>query len=458
MNFADQQPLKAISINVTENCPLRCEYCFCGEKTTRNMDMKVAKDTIDWFLSKETSGNNKDLTIDLWGGEPLMRWSFDKELIAYGNMKAMECGKSISWNATTNGIYLTEEVCTDIKLTKMSFMLSIDGDKETQDHYRPVVGGKSSYDIIKENLPYMKNVYANGNLRARATIREDSVDKVFRNITHIHNELGINELSFSLAHESPWLPESFEEYDKQIGMLADWYLEEKRNGNEKLWMKFIDDTIGRILYPRSMDHFCGAGRSYVGVGVDGVITPCHRFYDFSYEGPVENRPFVLGTIYDGLTNPNLRDLFLTPNSAKGACSQCNLNKQQLCAGSCFAVNEIKSGGDIGIPAHSTCKDTDILTKHVIRIYPELIKLPAFKTNLRKLARTEFKPSLCREKEFGSCDMPMQEIKTIVNEKLNILNSASRALNDVFNALQVVITNEINAEQLKLALLDDTDTL
>lgn len=169
-NFAEKWPVKTISMDLTEDCTCRCSYCFCGEKTHAVMEKDTAFRTIDWLLDEKTSGDEKEFQVDLWGGEPLMQWDLAREVISYGNRRAESMGKRIKWNMTTNGVLFSERVAEDMLLSGTSFMLSLDGNKNSQDKSRPLAGGGSSYDVIMANLPNMRKV--NPNLRVRATIAE----------------------------------------------------------------------------------------------------------------------------------------------------------------------------------------------------------------------------------------------------------------------------------------------
>lgn len=93
------------------------------------MSDEVAFTAIDFLV--RASRNVKDLTILLFGGEPMMRFDLIQRIIPYANKKAKEAGKSISWDMTTNGTLIDKERAKWMAEHKVKYLLSLDGDKET---------------------------------------------------------------------------------------------------------------------------------------------------------------------------------------------------------------------------------------------------------------------------------------------------------------------------------------
>lgn len=447
-DFAKSYPVRAMSLDLTENCSLRCKYCFCGEKTTRDIDEKTAKDAIDWLISPKTSGKEKNLTVDFWGGEPMLRWDLAKELISHGNRRASKYGKTITWNMTTNGVHMDEKHCKEVRLANGTFMLSLDGDRETQDGNRPLAGGGSSYDRITANLPHMLTVM-DGHLRARLTVNEETVGRLAYNVRHMHEDLKIPQIAFSLAHESLWVRESLDELENQLNQIADWYVAQKRAGNEALFVKMIDDGVERLLYPKQLKHFCGAGRGYLSVSVDGVIYACHRFHEFTDERPWEEHEYSLGTIYDELTKPRVREQFLVPQLNE-KCLKCSVARGGNCQGSCYAANWAKSG-NIYLPTHSQCAEMKIARKIATRVYNELINEPAFRANLRRLARQRGRA--CREpgKEFYQA-ISSEAIDEAMKVEIDVLDAALKTIQEAVAAINNVVANSMTERQLRVEML------
>lgn len=66
-----QNPVRTLMVYLTEDCNLRCTYCFVKKKK-RSMSSEVARKTVDFFLSPAVSGSERDLQVNFFGGEPLL--------------------------------------------------------------------------------------------------------------------------------------------------------------------------------------------------------------------------------------------------------------------------------------------------------------------------------------------------------------------------------------------------
>ena len=73
--------VKALCLHVAHTCNLNCSYCFAsqgkyhGERAV--MSFEVGKRALDFLI--ENSGNRRNLEVDFFGGEPLMK---KKDLMA----------------------------------------------------------------------------------------------------------------------------------------------------------------------------------------------------------------------------------------------------------------------------------------------------------------------------------------------------------------------------------------
>jgi uncharacterized protein len=100
--------LNTIDLDLTNNCVLACDYCFRGAKNQRRLSLETGKAAINWFIKE--SGNNKKLSVALFGGEPLMEFELIKQLVPYGQEQAQKAGKSMHFSATTNSVLVNDEM------------------------------------------------------------------------------------------------------------------------------------------------------------------------------------------------------------------------------------------------------------------------------------------------------------------------------------------------------------
>lgn len=128
-----KEPIRSMSIDLTEGCSLRCKYCFAdlaaGKKAEKyKLSEDVMRAAVDWLFDDKTSGSKaslkgRPLNIELWGGEPLHNWNILTKLVEYGEKKSKETGKKIHFGGTTNVVEITEERMKYFKEHKINFLM-----------------------------------------------------------------------------------------------------------------------------------------------------------------------------------------------------------------------------------------------------------------------------------------------------------------------------------------------
>jgi len=145
-------------------------------------------------------------------------------------------------------------------------------------------------------------------------------------------------------------------------------------------------------------HNCGAGRFYVGVSVDGIIYPCHRFN--KYDGRDWTKKEYIGTIDEGITRPEFRDKFIHfLDIPQPKCKDCKWYGN-LCDVSCYAIN-FDLTGNVATPPDVVCKWMERQGNAIHYYYEQLLKnkLPVPGINMN--ARTNMNQPGGR-KMSGSC--------------------------------------------------------
>jgi sulfatase maturation enzyme AslB (radical SAM superfamily) len=126
-----------LEIFLTEQCPLRCDYCFVtGKDTYSTMNRDTAFQAVD-FLMRE-SRDEKDVGILFFGGEPLSVFPLIRDIILYAETECAARGKTCDFSMTTNGILFTEEILAFCREHKLRYLLSIDGAGPSHDRHYPV--------------------------------------------------------------------------------------------------------------------------------------------------------------------------------------------------------------------------------------------------------------------------------------------------------------------------------
>ena len=341
--------VKALCLNVAHDCNLRCKYCFAdeGEYHGRRalMSEEVGKAALDFLV--KNSGGRKNLEVDFFGGEPLMNWEVVKKLVEYGRSIEKEYNKNFRFTLTTNGTLLNDEILKFVNKEMGNIVLSIDGRKEVNDSMRPRAGGQGCYDDIVPK--YQKVAESRHQLRyfVRGTFTHANLD-FSEDVKHLA-ELGFKQISVEPVVASPedWyafkdedIPIICEEYDK----LAKYYIEKHKEGKGFNFFHFNIDLEGGPCVAKRLSG-CGSGCEYLGVTPWGDLYPCHQF--------VGNEDFIMGNVFDGITRPDIRDMFKKSNVySRPECQKCFA--RYYCSGGC-AANAYNFNGDINATYKHGCE-------------------------------------------------------------------------------------------------------
>ena len=323
--------VKALCLHIAHDCNLACQYCFAeeGEYHGRRalMSFEVGKQALDFLIAN--SGNRKNLEVDFFGGEPLMNWQVVKDLVAYGREQEKLYDKHFRFTLTTNGVLLNEEILEFANREMSNVVLSIDGRKEVHDAMRPFRGGKGSYDLIVPKFQQVAESRNQTNYYVRGTFTRHNLD-FSRDVLHLA-DLGFKQISVEPVVASPEDSYSLRQEDlDQICREYDALAAEmvRRHGTDQDFNFFhfmIDLTGGPCVYKRLSG--CGSGTEYLAVTPWGDLYPCHQF--------VGEEDFKMGTVFEGITNTELRDSFKSCNVyAKEKCRECFA--RFYCSGGCAA--------------------------------------------------------------------------------------------------------------------------
>lgn len=335
-----QSVVKALCLHVAHDCNLACKYCFAGEGEYQGdralMSYDVGKRALDYLV--ENSGTRHNLEVDFFGGEPLMNWQVVKDLVAYGHELEKTHDKKFRFTLTTNGVLLDDEVMEFANREMSNVVLSLDGRKEVHDKLRTTRNGKGSYDMIVPKFQKLAELRGQKDYYIRGTYTHYNTDFT-SDILHMA-DLGFKEISiepvvadpkepYALRQED--LPKLLSEYDR----LAVEMLKRRRAGKGFTFYHYMIDLTGGPCIVKRISG-CGVGTEYMAVTPCGDFYPCHQF--------VGDPDFLMGNVYDGVTNAGVRDTFKLCNVyAHEECKTCFA--RLYCSGGC-AANAYHSTGSV----------------------------------------------------------------------------------------------------------------
>ena len=332
--------VKALCLHIAHTCNLNCSYCFAsqgkynGERAV--MSFEVGKQALDFLVAN--SGTRRNLEVDFFGGEPLMNFQVVKDLVAYARSIEKEHNKNFRFTLTTNGMLVDDDVIEFANRECHNVVLSLDGRKEIHDRYRVDYAGKGSWERIVPKFQKFVEARGGKDYYMRGTFTHANPD--FLNDIQQMLDLGFTELSMEPVVCAPGDPSELTEDDKIIVMdqyekLAELMLQRDKEGKPFTFYHYmIDLKGGPCIYKRISG--CGSGTEYMAVTPWGDLYPCHQF--------VGDDKFLLGNIWDGVSNTAIQDEFMSCNVySRPECHDCWA--KLYCSGGC-AANAYHSTGSV----------------------------------------------------------------------------------------------------------------
>lgn len=294
--------IAAMMLNVTDDCNLCCPYCF-AEQHPRKMELDIGIKAIKWVLNYNLNReNNRGVFIGFFGGEPTLEWdSFIVPLmkLTRADQEIVDLTTKIplTWGITTNGQLLTEErikfFCHDFG---GNILLSIDGDRETQNLNRPRRDGQDSFQPILEIIPTLLKYQPNTTFRS--TVIPRTVEKTYENYMAAR-DLGFISYFCTPNLREEWTDEKWSILAHQIELIYSQILDDVVNNIPPLNCSFLNSSLQALInnsFDNTKCHMrCGLGVTSIGISTVGGIIGCQEHSTYDREDT-----FFIGDIDNGI--------------------------------------------------------------------------------------------------------------------------------------------------------------
>lgn len=300
--------VKNITFQVTDNCSLRCKYCYQHNKGNKRMSFETAKKFINLILNGDkgfkeylNSDNTIALILDFIGGEPLLEPELINNIVSYFRQEAIKIKHPWATNfkisISSNGVsYFEPEVQKLLNKYKdiISLNITIDGNKELHDSCRVFPDGVTgSYDYA---IAAAKDWTSKGNyLGSKLTIAPENLKYLYSAIVHMIS-LGYNSIFANTIFEKGWNKEHATEFYYQLKNISDYMID--NDLYKDIYCSLFESSFFHSL-PESDDrNWCGGTGSMLACDPDGRLFPCIRYMESSLNGKQE--PLFIGDIENGI--------------------------------------------------------------------------------------------------------------------------------------------------------------
>lgn len=329
--------IKMLTLQVTQQCNLRCEYCaYSGIYANREhknvkMSLETAKKGIRFLI--ENSIDTEEVNIGFYGGEPLLEFNLVKEAILYA--KSISEGKKLTFSFTTNGTLFTKEIIEFMMAHDVMITISLDGPKEVHDKNRRfAVSGCGTFEKVIKNLDFFKKNYPEYfnkiifNAVFDGSNNFNCLNEFFTTYDVIKDcNISTSEVSKEYAlFDKP----NSEDYDTQLNYeIFKMYLSKLNRVNSKnvskLVLQYYDSLERSMVKDRKLrtqlsdkGHHggpCIPGAQRLFMDVNGNFYPCERVSENS-------EPMHIGHVDTGFDYEKIRRLLNVGELTKESCVNC----------------------------------------------------------------------------------------------------------------------------------------
>ena len=355
-----------VTFQVTDDCNLRCTYCYQINKGKHSMSFDIAKRFIDMLIENNENTreyvdtrNKRAVIIEFIGGEPVLEIDlidkitdyFIEQMILKDHPWQYHYMLSISSNGT---LYFDPRVQAYLKKHQghISLSISIDGNKRLHDACRIFEDGSGSYDIAIAAVHHYIDVLG-GEMGSKMTLAPENIAYTYEAIVGLIEE-GYNSINLNCVYEKGLTENHATILYYQLKELANYLI--MNDLTEKVHISMFSNSEFCPKDPEDTTNWCGGNGQMISVDYKGDIYPCIRYMESSLGNQVP--PIIIGNVYDGIL-PNEKckicaAMLKAVDRKSQSTEECyNCSIAQGCSW-CQAYNYQDSGGDINHRAIYIC--------------------------------------------------------------------------------------------------------
>lgn len=335
--------IERITLHVSNDCNLRCKYCYASGGSYGKSRGLMKHDTAKKFIDYCCVNFKRIENIVFFGGEPFLNYPIIEYICKgfYAKYKNGEIDHIPRFGAITNGTLLSEKIFHLISKYFSFITVSLDGPSSVNDLNRVYEDGKGSFDRVAIFIDRLKQI-ATLDLAIEATYTSQ----------HIEN-------GFTRAMTLDFLKSRF---DTKVDIVDELSIEntiEEDINNPIESQKF--QSILSILVRKKPIGKCEILRKIFAISTEGGIYPCHMNIGDGME-PISSIFDNAGDFAAFIDNCSTYQLKNNPTChscwAKNFCGGCSRQS--------FYNNETKAYSSI--PNGKNCEEfKEIVKKELIRI-------------------------------------------------------------------------------------------
>jgi uncharacterized protein len=141
-----------IAIILGLDCNFACTYCYEGSMKGKHAMADDTADQLIAYIKSRFTPDKKKLTLDFYGGEPLLYVKRVKHIARQLKPYVEVRGGIFRFSLVTNGSLLSEKITKELVPLGLSIAkVTVDGPAAIHNRYRPFKSGRPSFDTIMAN-------------------------------------------------------------------------------------------------------------------------------------------------------------------------------------------------------------------------------------------------------------------------------------------------------------------
>jgi uncharacterized protein len=328
-----------VTLVLTHDCNLGCDYCFAGEKRRQTMCDDVLWKSLDLAFSD----GSERVELSFFGGEPLLEWELLVRAVQLAEARAADTGRTLVLGVTTNGTLLDAARVQFLVEHAVHVGLSIDGTRAAHEATRPTRGGRSSFDATLAGLDRL--IAAGARLMTVSVIDPRNVQLLGESVRFIVSR-GVRRLALNPNYGAQWSDAALAEWRRGYDELAALWVE-RRLSPAPIYVNVVDDKL--VLAAKgghdAGDH-CAMGHGAIAVAPSGNLYGCERLV-----GDDRDATLRLGDVFRGLDRGRQLCLDAQLGPVNPECGGCGVRGR--CGSSCACANRAETG-ELGVAGGVQC--------------------------------------------------------------------------------------------------------
>jgi len=247
---------------------LACRHCRIDKRLALTVGFADAARGVDLLLSSP----GKLKRLELYGGEPFLRFDLLRRVVAYARRGAARAGKALSVSVASNGLALDGEKLAFIRANRVNLSISVSGSRANHDRTRVYPNGRGSYRDLERRLPGVLAALDPEDVVALECVAPAGAATLDRDLERLAG-LGFRVMNVECVHGSDWSPAQLAALERSLRKFSVWLFAAIKRGDYAAPEPFLEFIRVR-----------GAGR--------GLDCPLYRDLELYPDGTLSFYPFA----------------------------------------------------------------------------------------------------------------------------------------------------------------------